>query len=192
MGVDPMTAQAHMELLDQLESPEIYQTMNFSEWIEVQASLQRAMGEIDPRDLGPTPERAEFVRWNVLACIAELIEMLEETPWKPWATSTQFDRRAVIREAVDAMHFLGNVLRVVDCSGEELTLEFLKKNRRNLQRQLDGYDGRSDKCGHCNRELDELDQYQKLRSVNKVVNGATVTFCDPTHLSLYEAVRKEP
>lgn len=186
MGVDP---EEHLELLSELESELL--PMNFGDWIEVTGSLQQAAFDLDPKDLGPGPERMEFVRWNVLACVAELMEMLDEMPWKPWATSTQFDRRAVIAEAVDALHFLGNVLRAVDCEGKELTRAYLKKNRTNLERQLQGYDGKTEKCAHCRRELDGLDDNLAARVTQKHYDGRLAKFCDLSHQSMYETIRKD-
>ncbi len=194
MGVNPAAAKEHLVLLTVLNhatQPGASRSdpMNFSEWIQLQASLQRTIG-VDPRDLGPTPERSDFVRWNVLAAIAELMEALDEMPWKPWATTTQFNRKAVIAELVDAMHFIANVLRVVDATGEELTQEYLRKNRRNLERQLEGYDGKTGKCGACGRELSDLaDQGARVQHAYHHDGPhlpGVVEFCNRDHLDTYE------
>ena len=90
---------------------------------------------------------------------------------------------AFIGEIVDAMHFLGNLLLCVapvhvdqievpmtgdlepwrtipgeqtvdtDLLAQKLWLAYQAKAEKNLQRQRDGYDGRSSKCSHCRREL---------------------------------------
>lgn len=190
MAVDPEAAEEHLIWLNELEAAfqdRRVTPLSLEEWIELQASLQRACGFVDPIALGPTPERAYFILWNAWALSAELHEAIDETPWKPWASSTQFDRRAVIQELVDAMHFMANLLRAVGCTGQELTREYLKKNRRNLERQLEGYDGKLEKCGNCRRALDDLDAYAKLQVVQHAIDGKLVKFCNLACHSMHRA-----
>lgn len=193
MAVDPVEASRHYEMLGDVadELDEGRTSLSFHEWIELQASLQRAIGVGDPKDLGPTPARMYFVLWNMWALADELHEAMDEMPWKPWATSTRFDRKAVIREIVDAMHFLANILRVVDCTGAELTTEYLRKNLVNLQRQTKGYDGKTGKCGACGRELSDLDEASRKDRVSHTYHHlgpepVVVEFCNRSHLDHYE------
>lgn len=131
--------------------PRVY---TFTEWINSTGDLQTIAYGQDPRDISLGDEFKDFARWNTMAAVAELVEFLDEVPWKPWASTLELDRRAAIGEIVDAMHFIGNLLRLLDVRGDELTAAYKAKQLKNLQRQIDGYDGKKEKCGYCNRELD--------------------------------------
>lgn len=131
----------------------------FGDWLESTAALQRAAYARDPRDhvqggeFGP--EGAAYFTWNAWALVVELGEMAGEVGWKPWATSRHVNREQVVAEAVDALHFMGNLLRMVDCTGEELTAAYKAKQLKNLRRQQEGYDGVSAKCRSCGRDVSE-------------------------------------
>lgn len=128
---------------------------SFDEWLHTTTQLQILAYGRDPADV-EGDEMADFARWNMFAAIAEIVEMSEEIGWKPWATSRLVNREAMIGEAVDALHFLANLLRMVGCSGAELTRAYKAKQLKNLQRQIKGYDGVKEKCAYCHRELDRL------------------------------------
>lgn len=143
----------------------------FSDWIQSTADLQTEAYGSDPIQLLRVrvaadddyeghfyveEEGADFFRWNAFALVSEVVEMSEEIGWKPWATNRDVDRTKLIGEAVDAMHFLANILRMVGCTGNELTNAYKSKQMRNLERQQKGYTGK-DKCGRCHRELDQVD-----------------------------------
>lgn len=106
-------------------------------------------------------ERIEFIRWNVLALISELNEMLDEIGWKPWAKSNHINESTAFGELIDAWHFMMNLALVIspNSSAEETAQAFVsvyeKKRRKNIQRQIDGYDGVSTKCPWCKRALDD-------------------------------------
>lgn len=115
--------------------------------------------------------------WNGWALEDELHEAFQEVMWKPWLTVDRggiIDREAFIAEIVDVMHFLGNLLLCVapvnrevwaddlvaeavntDKLASELWAAYQSKVEKNLQRQREGYDGKSDKCPDCQRELVE-------------------------------------
>jgi hypothetical protein len=119
-----------------------------------QIALQVQSYGRDPRDLDEN-ERMEWVRWNVLALEDELHEALQETGWKPWATSNHLNRDAFRGELVDAFHFFLNLMAVADIPADELLASYRKKREKNARRQALGYDGVSEKCSECKRALDD-------------------------------------
>lgn len=157
---------------------------NFAQWLTAQATLQVAGGKPDPRTLViersdgsllVTEEGAQFFAWNAAALVFELGEASDEIGWKPWATDRRLDRGKYIAELVDLMHFLANLLRLANVSGRELTMAYQAKMTKNLQRWQQGYDGVSDKCPNCHRELDEpsLQKYAAFQQGT----GKLLTFC---------------
>lgn len=115
----------------------------------------------DPRELfKDNPEEwANFMRWNAWALTEELGEAMGEVGWKPWATSRHLNHDAFLKEMVDLFHFFMNLLLAgnPDTHPQDIARDFAHayflKNQKNAQRQVDGYDGVSDKCLVCHREL---------------------------------------
>lgn len=110
----------------------------------------------------------QYIRDQHQAADIELGEALNETDWKPWTRGERRIRRdEFMNELIDVLHFWLNMVLAVGgrSSAQELADEiftrFALKNRTNVQRQVDGYDGRSTKCGgcgtcgECNQPLDE-------------------------------------
>lgn len=128
--------------------------MQFQDAINAQHELQKSSFGKDPKNLNPE-ERADWIRWNILALQDELHEALAETGWKPWATSRHVNRAAYISELVDAFHFFMNLMLVVDCSAEEFLAKYAEKRKINIKRQEDGYDGVAGKCRMCKRAFDD-------------------------------------
>lgn len=128
--------------------------MQFTDALKAQLELQKKSFGSDPTKL-QGDERADWIRWNVLALQDELHEALQETGWKPWATSRHVNRAAYISELVDAFHFFMNLMLVVDCSAEEFLDKYAEKRKINVQRQAEGYDGVANKCRMCGRALDD-------------------------------------
>lgn len=131
--------------------------------LEMQRNLQVKSFGFDPVEL-EGEERAEFIRWNVLALEDELHEMLGEVGWKPWATSRHVNEKEATGELVDALHFFLNLVLACAPRGQEDTLTahnlasgYAAKLAKNAQRQADGYDGVSSKCVNCKRELTEIE-----------------------------------
>jgi len=116
--------------------------------------LQRESFHTDPKNLSDQ-ERAEWIRWNMLALHDELHEALTEVGWKPWATSHHLNREAYKGELVDAFHFFINLCLVANISAKELLDGYFAKRARNAQRQVDGYTG-LDKCPGCKRAWDDI------------------------------------
>ena len=84
---------------------------------------------------------AQEVKDNILALEDELHEALNEVGWKPWATSRHMNREAYLSELVDALHFLVNLYALGGGDSMDMFERYLKKNNRNRERQLEGYDG---------------------------------------------------
>ena len=134
--------------------------------LEQQLTLQIESFGKDPTRL-TGEERAEFIRWNMLALTDELHEALNEVGWKPWATNRDIDSRAFLKEMVDAWHFfmnlmltaapgLGDEISSAQDLGEWFAEQYMAKRRINAQRQTDGYDGVKDKCPTCRRSFDDV------------------------------------
>jgi hypothetical protein len=80
-----------------------------------------------------------YLDWNTTAAVQELAEVREEFSWKPWATDIAFvHRNRVIQEAVDVLHFLGNILTAVGCTDEMLEEVYRRKQQINTERAASG------------------------------------------------------
>jgi dimeric dUTPase (all-alpha-NTP-PPase superfamily) len=99
--------------------------------------------------------RADYFRTQAFALIVELAEASNEVAWKPWATSEHFNIKPYRGEVIDAFHFVINLALMADMSADELYEGYIEKQRRNRQRQAEGYDGVSGKCAGCKRSLDD-------------------------------------
>lgn len=130
--------------------------MNFDRlelMLKLQRNLQRDAYGLDPSHLSDI-DKMEFIRSMILACTDELHEALNETGWKPWASSNHINMDAYKNELVDAWHFMMNLMIVVDMDADELHARYLEKREKNITRQKDGYDG-LDKCPMCKRAYDD-------------------------------------
>lgn len=130
-------------------------TDKLTEMLRAQLELQRQSFDVDPTTL-EGEERAEFIRWNVLALEDELHEALNEVGWKPWASDRSIDRDLFLKEMVDAWHFFMNLLLVgsstePDLLAEIFTSMYQEKRQVNADRQAAGYTG-TDKCPQCGRD----------------------------------------
>lgn len=132
----------------------------FGSWLAVTRGLQRVAYGLDPEEL-EGEDYGDFLGWNVTALVAELGELLAESPaWKTWVTERRRDdddaRGRMVGELVDLLHFAGNLLVLLRCSDEELSDAYAAKVVRNRDRMRSGaYDGRA-KCPGCRRALDDV------------------------------------
>lgn len=134
---------------------EITQLPLFGSWLYHTRLLQTTSFGTDPGELQGV-ERADFITWNYAELCIELGEMMNEFPGhKTWVTDRSvLNRDEFIAEAVDAMHFLGNILVAVHCTDAEFNNAYIRKMAKNAARMASGtYDGVSDKCPQCKREL---------------------------------------
>jgi dimeric dUTPase (all-alpha-NTP-PPase superfamily) len=145
-------------------APETYTPVLFGAWLEEMRKLQEGSFGFDFEAMAADKAaHADYLRTMALAAMAELSEMLEEVRWKPWASGdgpVVPDRRAVVKEAVDALHFIGNFLVAVGASTGEVNREYLGKMQVNRERQAreGGYQSRAgeDKCPRCRRSFDDV------------------------------------
>jgi hypothetical protein len=123
----------------------------FRSYLWDQRQLQRSQGPGNPAYKDPFElegeEKVEFIRWNILAAIRELTEMLNLVDgWKPWQTKrdnvgTFKDRDDFVEEGIDVLHFVGNLLNAAHATDAELSGAFREKQRINAERQATGYAG---------------------------------------------------
>jgi dimeric dUTPase (all-alpha-NTP-PPase superfamily) len=146
-----------------IQEIERHRTTGLAAMLRAQRELQIKSFDLDPSEL-EDGSRMEFIRWNVLALIAEMVEYLDETGWKPWATSQHVNAEEALGELVDAWHFFMNILWATEGGGllgdadvlvEVFTGRYFKKREVNAQRQADGYDGVTGKCPNCHRDRKE-------------------------------------
>lgn len=129
-----------------------------AEMFRRQAKLQRVMR---PKREFPSADETELmaqVREQTLSLIAEIIEALEKTAWKPWLTEMPHNPlpyTPFFKEMVDALHFFINLCLLAGITPENLYAGYIRKNEINHMRQRNGYDGRSTKCPGCNDALDD-------------------------------------
>src|SRR5580765_5999263 len=112
-----------------------------------QRQLQLESFHVDVANLEGLP-RERYVVQNGFAVVAELVKAFDNIDWKMWTTGSPArfkDRDSFVREMVDVLHFIMNLLLVADCDATELYTRYVRKAEVNAQRQLDGYDGISTK-----------------------------------------------
>lgn len=121
--------------------------------LESQRELQRVL---DPRAESEDPQEVcEYFKDMAFADIAETMEMLDETGWKPWTSKWYINREEAVAEWIDKWHFMMNIANVLRLSETEIVARYQQKAEINRQRKLDGYDGVSTKCPGCKRALDD-------------------------------------
>jgi hypothetical protein len=107
-----------------------------------------------PADMPPVLKMS-YLRTQFLALADEQHEALNETGWKPWASSNHINREAYKGELADTFIFLMNQMIVADITPSEL-LDLVKaKQIKNAKRQDEGYDGVTTKCPGCKRAFDD-------------------------------------
>jgi hypothetical protein len=137
----------------------------FGKWLEKTKQLQVDVYGADyttfhsdgPDDLN---ELIEYIRWNMLAIDDELAEVRQAISWKPWQHDEPYaDRKEIVKECVDVLHFVANILCAAGATDEELDLEYLAKMQKNADRQRNGYKVLDSgmKCVKCTRALDDYD-----------------------------------
>ena len=88
----------------------------FEGWIRRTRDLQKNVYFINFDEMsGDKPQNirnlVEYMRWNMLAIDDELAEMRQAISWKPWQHDQPYaDREEIIKEAVDVLHFVANII----------------------------------------------------------------------------------
>ena len=117
-------------------------------------------------------ELIEYIRWNMLAIDDELAEVRKAISWKPWQHDEPYaDRTEIVKECVDVLHFVANILCAAGATDEQLDTEYLAKMQKNADRQRNGYRVMDEgvKCKTCFRALDDMVRWWNLRFVRTVV-----------------------
>jgi hypothetical protein len=136
----------------------------FNRWLKETRNLQKDVYFINYEEMeGDKPQNirkfVEYLRWNMLAVDDELAEMRQAISWKPWQHDQPYaDREEVIKEAVDVLHFVANIIVAAGGTDEELNKYYLEKMEKNRQRQLKGYKVKDAgvKCALCTRAIDDV------------------------------------
>lgn len=110
-----------------------------AKWLRSTKWLQETIyGYEDPKDLD-TASIANYIDWNQVAAVQELAELREEFSWKPWATDEPFvNRERIKQEAVDTLHFIGNILHGAGITDEEFWTAYRAKQEKNIRRATSG------------------------------------------------------
>jgi len=116
-------------------------------WLESTVALQRDAYDHDWEAIGRTDRRvSRSIKDNLWAAVVEIGEVAREFSWKSWSAGKPFvNRRRVLEEVVDVLHFLANVLIALGVSDDELEREYQRKQEVNRERQRAGYVARSGK-----------------------------------------------
>lgn len=137
----------------------------FDKWLEATAKLQQSCYGVDYSKFHDDSQDSlqaviEYLRWNMLAIDDELAEVRKAISWKPWQHDDPYvDRREVLKECVDVLHFVANIICAVGGTDAELNEEYLAKMQKNADRQKKGYRvlDAGMKCIACARALDDYD-----------------------------------
>lgn len=155
------------------------------EMLDAQRDLQiKHMEGKDPHTL-EGDERASFFTTHAFAMTDEVHEAGNEIGWKPWASDRSLNRFQYVGELIDAWHFFMNLLLLAGVDENEMYDRYMNKRAINVQRQLEGYDGVTGKCGYCHRDLLEVNVAGRIRHTDY----PGLEFCHELHLIGYHNSR---
>jgi dimeric dUTPase (all-alpha-NTP-PPase superfamily) len=137
----------------------------FNHWLGKTKDLQEKAYSVDYSKFHSDSQEnlnhlIEYIRWNMLAIDDELAEVRKAISWKPWQHDDPYaDRKEIVKECVDVLHFVANILCAAGATDEELDAEYLAKMQKNADRQKKGYRvlDAGVKCTRCFRALDDYD-----------------------------------
>jgi hypothetical protein len=138
--------------------------MLFNNWLRRTRDLQKDVYFINYEEMeGDKPQNirklVEYMRWNMLAIDDELAEMRQAISWKPWQHDAPYaDHEEIVKEAVDVLHFVANIIVAAGGTDEMLDKFYIEKMERNKERQLKGYKIKDQgvKCELCTRAIDDV------------------------------------
>ena len=138
--------------------------MLFNKWLYKTKDLQQNTYFINYEEMSGDKDAnirrlVEYMRWNMLAIDDELAEMRQAISWKPWQHDEPYaDREEIIKEAVDVLHFVANIICAAGGTDEVLDKYYVEKMEKNKQRQLKGYNVKDVgvKCALCSRAIDDV------------------------------------
>lgn len=126
----------------------------FTRLLEMQRQVQQLYIGDDPGELPPERKMA-FLMETGLGLIHEVVEAQAETGWKPWATSNHINRDAYRGELADIFIFFMNLMLIDGMTMVNLDQLVQAKQKKNIARKLNGYDGVTTKCPGCKRAYDD-------------------------------------
>lgn len=129
----------------------------FADWLAETKQLQvDAYGGAPDAFTGD--QRAQYFSEMGFAAVVELAEMSQEIGWKSWGTDRTINRDNYLKEGVDVLHFVANLLVLGGITDEQLNAAYEAKMAVNRERMLSGkYDGRiENKCIDCKRSFDDI------------------------------------
>lgn len=114
--------------------------LRFKHWLHLTKQVQTDIYGYDFDALQVDVKgQAEYIWWNVFAAQQELAELSVEFSWKPWAVDKPFvNRQRIMDEAVDVLHFMGNMLTAIGVTDDELNEAYRRKVQLNIQRKQSG------------------------------------------------------
>lgn len=83
-------------------------------------------------------ESQEYINEMALALVAEVMEAVNETAWKPWKKKQEFNHEKFKEELIDCWKFLINLTLSSGMEPAELYELFLSKHKIIIQRQIKG------------------------------------------------------
>lgn len=158
--------------------------MLFDSWLRRTRDLQKDVYFINYEEMEGDKDAnirrlVEYMRWNMLAIDDELAEMRQAISWKPWQHDAPYaDREEIIKEAVDVLHFVANIIVAAGGTDEQLNKFYVEKMERNRQRQLNGYKVKDVgvKCQICARAIDDVGEGKRpgvCAKCEPVIRGET-------------------
>lgn len=130
--IDPEPDYSHEHFLQQLSLPAHW--LMSTQYLQEQVYGYPRMG-----NEGDLAVIATYLDWNQSAAVQELAELREEFSWKPWATDDPFvHRERIMAEAVDLLHFVGNMMHAIGATDAEFWGAYRDKQLLNVRRQESG------------------------------------------------------
>ncbi len=158
--------------------------MLFESWLRRTRDLQENVYYIDYKEMSGDSDAnirrlVEYMRWNMLAIDDELAEMRQAISWKPWQHDKPYaDREEIIKEAVDVLHFVANIIVAAGGTDEQLNKFYLEKMKKNKERQERGYKVKEIgvKCQMCSRAIDDVGEGKRpgvCAKCEPIIEGGT-------------------
>ena len=108
-------------------------------------AMQKALNDDIERRRGLHFTQEEWIEKTILATLAELAEVLEESNYKWWKNDKPIDEAALKEELVDVLHFFISMCIRSGMDADELFSVYCAKNKENFDRQS----GLSQKPGYA-------------------------------------------
>jgi dUTPase len=123
--------------------------------MRMQADFQyRTPDGVVPYDETTADITMRSIRTQTLACARELFEALDETGWKPWASSDHINLEGFRSELIDAFRFLMNLMIISGMSPDDVLKYYQASMDKTNARVELGYTGLN-KCPACKRAYDD-------------------------------------